>query len=320
MRILAATADAIQQAATVIRDGGLVGLPTETVYGLAADATNGLAVARIFAAKGRPAINPLIVHVHSIEQARRLAHFTPLAEEIAAALWPGPLSIILKRREDSGISDLATAGLPTIALRMPDHAIARAVIAAADRPLAAPSANASGTLSPTAPQHVAESLSGKVDLILAAGAAVVGLESTVIDLSGEAPVILRPGAITPEDIARVTGFAPAIDDGHHDAPKSPGQLLRHYAPRTKLRLNAKGPEAGEAFLAFGPSMLTRAKLDPAVKNLSERGDLNEAAAHLFAYLHELDKGGHAGIAVAAIPDTGLGLAINDRLKRAANAQ
>lgn len=320
MRILAATPDAIIQAAAVIKDGGLVGLPTETVYGLAADATNGMAVARIFAAKGRPAINPLIVHVHSIEQARTLAHFTPLAEDIASALWPGPLSMILMRRDDSGISALATAGLPTIALRMPNHDTARAVIAAAGRPLAAPSANASGTLSPTSAQHVAESLSDRVDLILAAGAAVVGLESTVIDLSGETPVILRPGAVTPDDIARIIGFAPAIDDGSHAAPKSPGQLLRHYAPKTKLRLDAKGPEAGEAFIAFGPSMLTRAKLDPGVKNLSERGDLHEAAAHLFAYLHDLDKGGYAGIAVAAIPDTGLGVAINDRLKRAANAQ
>jgi L-threonylcarbamoyladenylate synthase len=317
-KVLTPTKDAIAQAAAVIKAGGLLGWPTETVYGLAADATNGLAVAKIFAAKGRPSINPLIVHVANVAQAEKLAHFMDTAYAVTEVLWPGPLSIILKRRDDSGISDLATAGLSTIALRCPAHDVARAVIVAAGVPLAAPSANASGTLSPTSAQHVAESLGDKVDLILAAGVASVGLESTVLDLSGDVPVILRPGAVTPEDIERVLGVRPLIDDGQHDQPKSPGQLLRHYAPKTKLRLDAKGPESGEAFLAFGPSILTRAKLDPSVKNLSANGDLNEAAANLFSYLHELDKGGYVGIAIAAIPEQGLGLAINDRLRRAAN--
>jgi L-threonylcarbamoyladenylate synthase len=319
-RIMAPTPQAIDEAAALIKGGGIIGLPTETVYGLAADATNGLAVAKIFTAKGRPSINPLIVHVTGKAQAETLAEFTPMAHEVTEALWPGPLSIILPRRADSGISELATAGLPTIALRCPAHEVARAIIAAAGTPLAAPSANASGTLSPTAAQHVAESLGDKVDLIVAAGVSGVGLESTVLDLTGEVPVILRPGAVTPEDIERALGIKPAIDDGAHDRPKSPGQLLRHYAPATKLRLNATDKREGEAYIAFGPTMLTRAKIDPSVKNLSANGDLHEAAANLFAYLHELDKGGYSGIAVAPIPDAGLGLAINDRLKRAAGAQ
>lgn len=319
-RIVTATDASIQEAAAVLKGGGLVGLPTETVYGLAADATNGLAVAKIFEAKGRPAFNPLIVHVASIEDAKKLAHFNEAADAVTTALWPGPLTIILPRRADSGIADLTTAGLPTIALRMPAHDIARKIIAASGKPIAAPSANASGTLSPTAAHHVADSLGGKVDLIIAAGTAQVGLESTVLDLSGDVPVVLRPGGITPDDIGRVLGTTPAIDDGVHDKPKSPGQLLRHYAPRTKLRLNVNAPEAGEAFLAFGPTMLTRAKLDPSIKNLSANGDLHEAAANLFSYLHELDKGSYTGIAVSKIPDEGLGLAINDRLRRAAGAQ
>lgn len=318
--VVTATPESIARAAAVLRDGGIVGLPTETVYGLAADATNGVAVAKVFAAKGRPAINPLIVHIADMETAERLASFTDAARDLATALWPGPLSIILKRRADSGISDLAMAGLSTIALRMPAHDVARAVIAASGKPIAAPSANASGTLSPTSASHVAESLGDKVDLILAAGSAGVGLESTVIDMTGDVPVILRPGAVTPEDIERVLGIKPAIDSGHHDQPKSPGQLLRHYAPGTKLRLNATDKKEDEAYLAFGPTMLTRGKVDPAVKNLSPNGDLNEAAANLFGYLHALDKGGYAAIAVSPIPDQGLGLAINDRLRRAVGAQ
>jgi L-threonylcarbamoyladenylate synthase len=319
-RIVSATEESIREAAGIIKAGGLVGLPTETVYGLAANACDGLAVAKIFEAKGRPAFNPLIVHVASIADAEKLAVFNDHAHAIVTALWPGPLTIILPRRKDSGISELATAGLPTIALRMPAHDIARKVIAASGVPVAAPSANASGTLSPTSAQHVAESLGNSVDLILAAGSSSVGLESTVLDLSGDAPAVLRPGGVTPDDVMRVLGIKPLIDDGVHDKPKSPGQLLRHYAPNTKLRLNAAKPETGEAFLAFGPTMLTRGKIDPAVKNLSANGDLHEAAANLFGFLHELDKGHYTGIAVSKIPDEGLGLAINDRLRRAAGAQ
>jgi len=319
-RIVTANPQSIADAAAILRDGGLIGLPTETVYGLGANALDGKAVAKIFAAKGRPSINPIIIHVATIEDAEKIGVMNDDARAIATALWPGPLTIIVKRQDHSGVSELASAGLPTIAIRMPAHEVARAIIAAAGVPIAAPSANASGTLSPTSAQHVAESLGDKIDLIIAGGGSSVGLESTVLDLSGDVPVILRPGAVTPEDIERVLGTKPAIDDGAHDKPKSPGQLLRHYAPLTKLRLNAKGPEAGEAFLAFGPTMLTRAKLDPSIKNLSSSGDLHEAAANLFAYLHELDKGGFNAIAVSPIPDEGLGLAINDRLKRAAGAQ
>lgn len=319
-RIVTATPNTIAQAAQVLRDGGLVGLPTETVYGLAANALDGKAVAKIFAAKGRPSFNPIIVHVATKQDAEKIGVFSDDAHMIASALWPGPLTIIVPRKPDSGISELASAGLATIAIRIPSHETARAVIEAAGVPLAAPSANVSGTLSPTSAQHVAESLGDHVDLVLAGGASSIGLESTVLDLTGDTPVILRPGAVTPDDVMRVLGKKPAIDDGAHDKPKSPGQLLRHYAPATRLRLNAKAPEKNEAYLAFGPMMLTRGKVDASVKNLSESGDLHEAAANLFAYLHALDKGGYRSIAVAPIPDEGLGLAINDRLRRAAGAQ
>ncbi len=319
-KILTPTQDAINQVVSVIKNGGIIGLPTETVYGLAADATNSRAVAKIFMAKGRPSINPLIVHVASLAEAEKLAEFSDQAKAIATALWPGPLSIILKQREGNGISDLATAGLPTIAIRCPAHEVARNVIIACGRPLAAPSANVSGTLSPTSAHHVVDSLQGKVDLILAAGTSRFGLESTVLDMTGDTPVILRPGAITPEDVERVLKVKPQIDTGSHDAPKSPGQLLRHYAPKTKLRLNVTTPESTEAYLAFGPCMIQRNKVEPPVKNLSEKSDLNEAAAHLFGYLRDIDKGGFKAIAVAPIPDEGIGIAINDRLRRAANAQ
>lgn len=317
VRILTPTPASIAEAAQILRDGGLLGLPTETVYGLAANALDGKAVAKIFAAKGRPSFNPLIVHVADVKSAEALAHFDARAYAVTTALWPGPLTIILKKREDCPVSDLATAGLPTIALRCPAHETARAVLAVAEVPVAAPSANISGRLSPTTAQHVAEDLGDALDMILAAGASSVGLESTVLDLSGSDAVILRPGAVTPQDIAQVLGYTPAIDDGDHDAPKSPGQLLRHYAPKTKLRLNAKTPAPGEAYLAFGPTMLTREKMDRAIKNLSASGDLYEAAANLFSYLHELDKGNYDAIAISPIPDEGLGLAINDRLRRAA---
>lgn len=318
-RIAGPTAENIQEAARIIRAGGLIGLPTETVYGLGADATNGRAVAAIFEAKGRPAFNPLIIHVANLQAAERLAVFDDNARMLATSLWPGPLTMILPKMAGCPVSDLATAGLSTIAIRIPALKEARDIIAASGVPIAAPSANASGTLSPTTAQHVAESLRDKVALIIAAGASSVGLESTVIDLSGDVPVILRPGAITPDDIARVIGIAPAIDDGAHDKPKSPGQLLKHYAPATPLRLNAANVQDGEALLAFGPTLLGRNLPPTQKKNLSEGSDLHEAASHLFGYLHDLDKGGFKSIAVMPVPDQGLGLAINDRLKRAANS-
>jgi len=318
-RIVTPTPDSIAEAARILRGGGLIGLPTETVYGLGADATNGKAVAGIFAAKGRPSFNPLIIHVASVDDAEKIAIFNDDARLLATALWPGPLTMILPKAPDCPVSDLATAGLNTVAIRMPGLAIARDIIAQAGVPVAAPSANASGTLSPTNAQHVADSLGDKVELIIAAGASAVGLESTVLDLTGDMPVILRPGAVTPDDIARILGTAPAIDDGNHDAPKSPGQLLKHYAPRTRVRLNANDVQDGEALLAFGPTLLGRNLSPQQKKNLSEGSDLNEAASNLFGYLHSLDKGGFKSIAVMPIPNEGLGIAINDRLMRAANS-
>ncbi|NBX65617.1 MAG: threonylcarbamoyl-AMP synthase [Proteobacteria bacterium] len=317
MVVKAASTQSIAEAAAIIKRGGLVGLPTETVYGLAANACEGVAVARIFEAKGRPAFNPLISHVAKPEDAFSLGIFDERAKDIVSAFWPGPLTLIVRRQPDCPVSALACAGLPTIALRCPAHPVARAVIEAAGVPLAAPSANVSGTLSPTTPHHVAAGLGDKLDLILAAGTCSVGLESTVLDLSCDTPVILRPGAVTPDDLQRILGFMPLVDDGQHDAPKSPGQLLKHYAPKTPLRLNATDLLDGEAYLAFGPTLLGRALPDTAKRNLSEKSDLHEAAANLFGYLHALDDLGHAAIAVAPIPETGLGLAINDRLRRAA---
>jgi len=313
--IVPATADAIARAAHLIRRGRLVAFPTETVYGLGADATQGEAVAAIFAAKGRPAFNPLIVHVTGPEQAERYAHFDARAAELAARFWPGPLTLILGQREGSPISGLVTAGLDTVALRAPAHPVARALLVAAERPIAAPSANRSGRVSATAAIHVAEELGDRVDLILAAGKTRYGLESTILDLSAAEPVLLRPGAVSETDIAEIIGPV-RVGPGDAERPNAPGQLRRHYAPSTRLRLNALSAEAGEALLAFGPASLAGRNAE-AVMNLSETGDLTEAAANLFAMIRALDAGGHRGIAVMPIPDQGLGIAINDRLSRAA---
>ncbi len=300
-------------------------MPTETVYGLAADATNGEAVARIFEAKGRPAFNPLIAHVACVEEAAQIVEMDDRARSVAQAFWPGPLTLILPRRDDSPISSLCSAGLPTQAVRVPSHKTALALIKEAGVPLAAPSANKSGSVSPTTPLLVAESLGDGVDMILAAGPCDVGLESTVLDLSGVEALVLRPGAITAEQIGDVLGCAVSYDPGDHDKPKSPGQLLRHYAPSIPVRLNAIDLEPGEALLAFGSIKFMGVKgggaakdlPEPMIRNLSERGDLHEAASNLFRMLDELDSPNNKGIAVMAIPEDGLGLAINDRLRRAA---
>jgi L-threonylcarbamoyladenylate synthase len=325
MSIKTANAENINQAAEALRSGGLVAMPTETVYGLAANALDGQAVARIFAAKGRPQINPLIVHVATAQQASRYVEFDDRAQKYAAHFWPGPLTLILKKKQGCGISDLVSAGLPTIGLRCPAHPVAQQLLSACDLPLAAPSANASGTISPTAPIHVAQSLGDKVDMILAGGNCTVGLESTILDLSSAVPVILRPGTITAEDIAAVEGVSPEIGYGNPDAPTSPGQLLKHYAPNADLRLNAVDVSPDEALLAFGSLKFMGVKgggfakdlPDGQVLNLSDSGDLYQAASHLFAYLRRLDDAGHRQIAVMNIPDSGLGIAINDRLTRAA---
>ena len=327
-RIVVANDQSIKEAADLIKAGELVVLPTETVYGLGANALDAQAVAKIFEAKNRPQFNPLIIHVTDMEAAEKYVEMNARARQIASVFWPGPLTLILPRRAGGGISDLVSAGLPTLAVRVPSHKIMQAVMKAASVPIAAPSANASGEPSATTPKHAAESLGDKAPYILAAGTCDVGLESTVLDLSGEAPVILRPGAVTAEDLEPHLGVV-KIDSGDHgsinDRPKSPGQLLKHYAPSIPVRLNAIDMEEGEALLAFGSTKFMGLKQGGAVsevpetacKNLSEEGDLVEAAGHLFSMLRDLDRPEHKAIAVMNIPEIGLGVAINDRLKRAA---
>lgn len=311
-----ATPDAVGQAAALLRDGQLVAFPTETVYGLGGDACDDRAVAAIFAAKGRPSFNPLIVHVARLADGEALATFNDKARRLAAAFWPGPLTLVLPRAPRCPVSLLASAGLDTLALRMPRHPVAQALLAAVGRPLAAPSANRSGEVSPTTAMHVAQSLGGAAAMILDGGACPVGIESTVLDLSTEPPALLRPGAVTAMQIEAVIGsinHGPVADTGSAPRP-SPGMLTRHYAPRTPLRLAATSVAGDEALLAFGPRVPSGAAK---VLNLSPRGDLTEAAANLFAMLRELDAGGFAGLAAMPIPERELGVAINDRLRRAA---
>lgn len=315
MGIEPATKKAIALAADLLRQGRLVAFPTETVYGLGADAANGLAVAAVFEAKGRPRFNPLIVHVADLAAAERLAILGPLARRLAEAFWPGALTLVLEKRRDAPVSALVTAGLDTIALRAPSHPVARALLDEFGGPIAAPSANISGALSPTEAEHVEKGLDGKVALILDAGACPLGLESTIAAAIGERVVLLRPGAVPRADIERVIGapLAEPEPSPGEAGPSAPGQLASHYAPRARLRLDATTVEPGEMLLAFGPD----APKGAAGLNLSPSGDLLEAAANLFAYLHILDETGVATIAVMAIPAQGVGEAINDRLRRAA---
>lgn len=316
MPVRPADQTAILEAGRLIRSGALVAFPTETVYGLGADATNGRAVAAIFEAKGRPRFNPLIVHVPDLAAAERIAVVTRAARGLAEAFWPGPLTLVLKRRPEAGVSDLVSAGLETIAVRVPAQPVAQALLAAAARPLAAPSANRSGRVSPTTAPHVNDDLGGKVGMILDGGATQHGLESTVVDATEDGRVVLlRPGAVPRAAIEAVLGGPLAEGPAHDDAhPASPGQLASHYAPNAALRLGARDVRAGEGLLAFGPD--APATDGPSI-NLSPRGDLTEAAAALFAALRDLDRTGVATIAVMPIPDHGLGEAINDRLRRAA---
>ena len=315
-RLAEASPEAIAAAAACLRLGGLVAMPTETVYGLAADATSDKAVAAIYAAKQRPAINPLIAHVLDIETAREHAIFGPEAETLARAFWPGPLTLVLPVASTCAISLLARAGLDTVGVRSPSHATARALIDAAGVPLAAPSANRSGAVSPTTAAHVAADLDGRVDWILDGGPCRHGLESTIVACLADRPQLLRPGALTREAIESALGSPVAIDSRTRAAPNAPGQLASHYAPKAELRLGAASASADEAALDFGGALkcggAARARLD-----LSPSGDLVEAAAHLFSYLRALDGAGVARIAVAPIPSEGLGAAINDRLRRAA---
>lgn len=326
VNLKAVSPDSLRQASDFLHAGELVVLPTETVYGLGANALDGEAVARIFTAKGRPTFNPIIVHVHDTETAQKYVSMDARAKAVAAAFWPGPLTIILPRRDNCAISELCSAGLPTLAIRVPAHPAALALLKESGLPIAAPSANVSGQVSATTPQHVVEGLGDKVAMILAAGACDVGLESTVLDLSAGKPVVLRPGAITAEQIADVLDCDVDYDFGEHgDKVKSPGQLLKHYAPSVPVRLNAVDVMPGEALLAFGSIKFMGIKggghakdlPQTALRNLSDTGDLNQAAANLFRMLRELDRPEHTHIAVMNIPDQGLGIAINDRLKRAA---
>jgi L-threonylcarbamoyladenylate synthase len=310
------TPEAIERAAAAIREGRLVAFPTETVYGLGADATNARAVAAVFAAKGRPTFNPLIVHVASLELAGRLGRLTNSAGRLAEAFWPGPLTLVVDKQPACPVAELATAGLATIAVRVPAHPVAQALLAAAGVPIAAPSANRSGHISPTTAQHVGADLGDRVALILDGGPAPLGLESTVVDVTGAEPVVLRLGAVARDDLARVWGRPVAVIGQETARPASPGMLERHYAPGKTLRLEAREIYVSEALLAFGPAVQHH---DGPMINLSPSGDLVEAAANLFAALRALDASDAATIAVMPIPEVGLGEAINDRLRRAARA-
>src|SRR3984893_501773 len=305
------SAAAIASAAALLRAGRLVAFPTETVYGIGGDATNDHAVAAIFAAKSRPRFNPLIVHIRDLAEAERLAVFNSPARHAAARFWPGPLTLVLPRQPSAGVSLLASAGLDTVAVRVPAHPVAQALLREAGRPIAAPSATRSGRVSPTEAVHVAEDIGDDVAMILDGGSTPLGLESTVMDLSGEAPALLRPGAGTLEALTELLGPIALPGSG---LPKSPGMLASHYAPQLPVRVAATEARPGEALLAFGPD----APVGFAeVLWLSRSGDLAEAAANLFAMLRQLDRPSFTGIAVMPIPGHGLGRTINDRLRRAA---
>ncbi len=321
-RVTGTDSAAIGTARRVLADGGLVAFPTETVYGLGADATDGRAVARLYAAKGRPAFNPLIAHVADDAAARRLGRFDPAAERLAAVFWPGPLTLVLPKTPDCAVADLATAGLDTIAVRLPAHPVARDLLAAFGRPIVAPSANRSGHVSPTTAAHVMADLAGRIDLVIDAGPTELGLESTIVACLGDGPALLRPGGIAREAIEDVLGRSlaePPTTNGEAAAlaPAAPGMLGSHYAPRAALRLSASAVNEGEALLAFGTRLPPGAERAIRALNLSPGADLIEAAANLFAHLRALDRSGARTIAVMPVPHEGLGEAINDRLQRAA---
>lgn len=307
LQTLLPDAAGLDRAAAILRDGGLVSFPTETVYGLGADARNDSAVAGIYAAKDRPSFNPLIVHVPNLAAAEAYCVFSDNAAKLASAFWPGALTLVLPLRADAGISRLVTAGLDTLAVRVPDHPVARALLTRFDGPVAAPSANPSGRVSPTTAAHVIAGLGRRIDAVLDGGPCAVGVESTILSC-GVVPQILRAGGIPAEALAACLGH-PIGQAADPAMPVAPGQLASHYAPQGKVRLNAPYAKDGEVLLGFGA-------VDAAL-NLSAAGDLTEAAANLFAYLHMLDEMGAAMIAVSPIPDHGLGRAINDRLRRAA---
>ncbi len=327
MSIVAVTPQSIKKASEAIQQGKLVAIPTETVYGLACNALDENAVARVFEAKGRPAINPLIVHVSSVAHAQSLGYFNETANELIKHFWPGPLTVIVPKHEGSKLPDMCTAGLPTVAIRFPENEVARKIIQGAGVPVAAPSANKSGSISPTSPRHVYDSLGSAVDMILAGGSCKQGLESTVIDMTSDTPVILRYGVLTKQVIEEALEVEVVDGVNQQSTVTSPGQLLKHYAPTIPIRLNAVDVEEGEALLAFGGIKFMGIKSGGAaaelpedqIRNLSETADLNEAARNLFSHMRDLDNPKFKGIAVMNIPSEGVGVAINDRLARAAAA-
>ncbi len=305
----------VAEAARLLRAGGLVALPTETVYGLAADGSDPQATARIYAAKGRPSFNPLIAHLHDMPAARRQGLFSAQALALAKAFWPGPLTLVVPISPDCTVCELARAGLATVGLRVPDHVATLAVLEQVARPVVAPSANRSGHVSPTSADHVLADLGSMIDAVMDAGPCPVGVESTIIACLGGAPRLLRPGGITRAEAEAVIGQSLSDGSQSYSAPISPGQLQSHYAPNARLRLDAAAPLSGEAWLGFGPD--PDVSMARACANLSSSANLIEAAANLFACLRQLDASGAERIAVAAIPRQGLGEAILDRLERAA---
>ncbi len=317
MSIIQANSNTINQAADVLRLGGIVAFPTETVYGLGADALNALAVARIFEIKNRPHFDPLIVHIANLKDAEKLAHVSGEAEKLIQKFWPGPLTLVLRKKP--GIPDLVVSGLDTIAIRMPAHPVALDLIRAAQTPIAAPSANPFGYLSPTTAQHVQDQLGEAVESILDGGACLTGVESTIIDLSNEKPLLLRPGGIPVEEIEKVIGFVERAT--HSSKPSAPGQLPQHYAPRTSLKILTVEEMRDHPFVSHAGVLLFKNSpvgfMVQASEILSAKGDLKEAATNLFSALHRLDRSGVEMIFAEPVPENGLGLAIMDRLRRAA---
>ena len=312
-QILCDDQNGLKKAAHILSNGGLVAFPTETVYGLGADARNGHAVASVYAAKGRPSFNPLIVHVADLETAKRFAQFNKTALDLAGAFWPGPVSLVLPLAQNHGLSELVTASLDTVAIRMPAHDTAQALLHIFDGPLAAPSANPSGRISPTSAGHVSTDMDGTINAVLDSGHCQVGVESTILKVEEDRVSLLRAGGLPIEAVEACLGYSVSMPQDP-ETPQSPGQLQSHYAPNAAVRLNAKSLQANEVLLGFGPN------LDSATLNLSATGNLIEAAANLFAYMREIDTiaGVDKSIAISPIPLSGLGLAINDRLKRAAS--
>lgn len=299
----------LEQGIQILKDGGIVAFPTETVYGLGGDATQSSALQKIYKVKGRPSHNPLILHFWCLDQIEDYALVTDTVRRLASAFWPGPMTLLLTLKPGTNLSPLANAGLPSIAVRIPGNPLALDLLKGVGRPIAAPSANTSGRISPTCADHVRQDLGDKIDLIINGGASTVGIESTIIDLTGPHPCILRPGSLTSEDIRTV------IDHGEQDPRKTnnsltaPGQLLSHYAPKKPLRLNVSVPNQDECYIGFGPQY-------PAALNLSESADLREAAHNLYAFLHHADQSPFPRIAIAPLPQSGLGVALQDRLGRA----